>query len=89
MVPHVPSAATIGWFARDALMLRRIGEVLPAEQQGVSSPVRVLIAEDWLDIVRFMGRGCWSTGFHYRVFRGHAAAALVPPAGGKYFSSLL
>ena len=46
LVPHVPSADTVGWFARDARTLRRVGEVLLSDLTRADPPGRVLIVDD-------------------------------------------
>jgi amidase len=47
IMPLAPSFDTIGWFARDAEMLRRVGEVLfEATAEGSVAPTRLLIAQD-------------------------------------------
>jgi amidase len=48
MVPHVQSADTVGWFARDAQMLRRVGEVLLRDLPPSQTPERLLIIDDSL-----------------------------------------
>jgi amidase len=37
MVPHVPSADTVGWFTRDGQTLRKVGEVILGERADVPS----------------------------------------------------
>ncbi len=47
VMPLAPSFDTVGWFARDAELLRRAGEVLFAEQGARdAAPSRLLIADD-------------------------------------------
>ncbi len=46
MVPHVPSADTAGWFARDARTLRRVGEVLLGALPHPAAPQRLMILDD-------------------------------------------
>jgi amidase len=46
LVPHVPSADTVGWFARDARTLRRVGEVLLRDLTGTDPPRRVIVVDD-------------------------------------------
>ena len=47
VMPLAPSFDTVGWFARDAELLRRVGEVLFGETIGGDpAPSRLLIAED-------------------------------------------
>jgi amidase len=50
MVPHVQSADTVGWFARDALTLRRVGEVLLRDAPPPQPPRRLVIIDDPLVI---------------------------------------
>jgi amidase len=46
VVPLAPSFDTVGWFARDARVLRRAGEVLlPADRDGIA-PGRFYVARD-------------------------------------------
>lgn len=45
--PLAPSFDTVGWFARDAALLARVGEVLlPSRVPASDAPVRVLLASD-------------------------------------------
>ncbi len=47
VMPLAPSFDTVGWFTRDAELLRRVGEVLFGEQaDDAAAPVRLLLAED-------------------------------------------
>jgi amidase len=46
MVPHVQSADTVGWFARDAQMLGRIGDVLLGGLSGTEMPSEFIILDD-------------------------------------------
>ncbi len=47
IMPLAPSFDTVGWFARDAAVLRRVGEVLFGAVAGdVPAPGRLLLAED-------------------------------------------
>lgn len=47
VMPLAPSFDTCGWFARDAELLRRVGEVLFEEQaETAPAPARLLLAED-------------------------------------------
>lgn len=41
-----PSFDSVGWFARDAVLMERIGSVLLREPQSKASPSRLIIAED-------------------------------------------
>jgi amidase len=52
MVPHVKTADTVGWFARDAQLLRRVGEVLLAQTPAVPRPERLLIIDDAIALTR-------------------------------------
>ncbi|MBI5534046.1 MAG: amidase [Deltaproteobacteria bacterium] len=45
VTPLAPSFDTVGWFARDGAMLRRVGEVLIGAGPS-TSPLRLVIAED-------------------------------------------
>ncbi|MBX9857068.1 MAG: amidase [Gemmatimonadaceae bacterium] len=54
--PLAPMFDTVGWFARDAHMLARVGTVLcdaagVAPEEGDVRPARVLVAQDALDLV--------------------------------------
>lgn len=44
--PLAPSFDTVGWFARDAEMLARVGRVLLAESSAAEPPSRVIVADD-------------------------------------------
>jgi len=47
VIAHVPSADTVGWMARDAEMLGRVGEAMLAERiVNAAPPRRLLIADD-------------------------------------------
>jgi len=46
LVPHVPSADTVGWFARDARTLRRVGDILLRDLTRADPPRRVLVVDD-------------------------------------------
>ena len=46
VVPLAPSFDTVGWFAREADLLYRIGEVLLPKQSVPKLPARLLIADD-------------------------------------------
>ncbi len=46
VVPLAPSFDTVGWFAREADLLYRIGEVLLPTQSASKLPARLLIADD-------------------------------------------
>jgi amidase len=51
IMPLAPSFDTIGWFARDAALLRRVGEVLFGESAAeATAPGPLLIAEDAFDL---------------------------------------
>lgn len=51
VVPLAPSFDTVGWFARDAAMLERVGlELIPVKATG-PLPTRLLIARDAFDLV--------------------------------------
>ncbi len=52
VVPLAPSFDTVGWFARDADMLARVGQVFLPGKNARSSPLRLLLATDALDLVR-------------------------------------
>jgi len=51
VVPLAPSFDTVGWFARDASLLQRIGEVLLADHPPLTPPTRVLFADDAFALV--------------------------------------
>jgi amidase len=46
VVPFSPSFDTVGWFARDAHMLRRVGRVLLPSAGPSPAPGRLLVADD-------------------------------------------
>ncbi len=50
VVPLAASFDTVGWFARDADLLHRIGEVLLPASSVSKSPVRLLIADDAFEL---------------------------------------
>ena len=50
VVPLATSFDTVGWFARDADLLHRIGEVLLPASSVFKSPARLLIADDALEL---------------------------------------
>lgn len=45
-VPLAPSYDTVGWFARDASLMTRVGHVLLGERRPAQKPSRVVIAQD-------------------------------------------
>ncbi len=51
LIPHVPSADTVGWFARDGRTLCRVGEVLLGGLTGSDRPRRVLVIDDLFALV--------------------------------------
>lgn len=51
VVPLAPSFDTVGWFAREATLLQRVGSVLLAEQSAETFPARFLIADDAFALV--------------------------------------
>jgi amidase len=82
MVPLVPIADTVGWFARDALVLRRIGEVLLPRRESAYLPVRVLIADDLIELVGEHQRAALSAGLAGVVAAvGSASHVTLNPAG--------
>src|SRR5262249_22594330 len=50
VVPFSPSFDTVGWFARDGAMLRRVGRVLMPSASPMSVPGRLLVADDVFDL---------------------------------------
>src|SRR5467141_1862666 len=42
MMPHVPSADTVGWFARDATMLARVGAAMLGGPESADGPTPLL-----------------------------------------------
>lgn len=46
VVDLAPSFDTVGWFARDAALMERIGRVLLREKQAESNPSRLIVGED-------------------------------------------
>jgi amidase len=46
VVPFSPSFDTVGWFARDADLLRRVGLVLLSSASPLAAPGRLLVAEE-------------------------------------------
>ena len=85
VMPLAPSLDTVGWFARDAELLRRVGEVLFSDSLA-SAPavVRLLIAEDAFaqadEAVR-QALAPWVERLEARLGRG-ARIALGEPGGG-------
>jgi amidase len=51
VMPLAPSFDTVGWFAREATLLQRVGSVLLAEQPVATLPTRLLIADDAFALV--------------------------------------
>ena len=51
VVPFAPSIDTVGWFARDAQTLRKVGSVLLADKFEPTQPKRLLIASDCFALV--------------------------------------
>jgi amidase len=51
LVPHVPSADAVGWFARDGRTLRRVGEVLLGGLPGSDRPRHALVVDDLFALV--------------------------------------
>ena len=51
VMPLAPSFDTVGWFARDAASLERVGRVLLGEDQGSFTFRRLLLAEDAMEQV--------------------------------------
>jgi amidase len=52
MVPHVKTADTVGWFTRDAQLLRRVGEVLLPRAPVSDRPARLLLIDDAIALTR-------------------------------------
>jgi len=50
LLPQAPSYDTIGWFARDADLLARVGAVLLQSSLPTARPSRLVIAEDTFEI---------------------------------------
>jgi amidase len=50
LLPQAPSYDTIGWFARDADLLARVGAVLLQSSLPTAHPSRLVIAEDTFEI---------------------------------------
>ncbi len=46
MLQSAPDYDTVGWFARDAAVLARVGEILLQSRVTIARPAQVLIAED-------------------------------------------
>jgi amidase len=46
VVDLAPSFDAVGWFARDAALMERIGRVLLREKQAASNPSRLIVGED-------------------------------------------
>jgi amidase len=46
LVPHAHTADTVGWFARDARTLRRVGDVMLSAQPPPQAPARLLVIDD-------------------------------------------
>ena len=52
MMPHVPNADTVGWFARDPAMLARVGAAMLGGSESADGPTPLLIADDAFAAVR-------------------------------------
>ncbi|QBK03433.1 amidase [Hylemonella gracilis] len=50
VLPFAPSLDTVGWFARDAALLRSAGQVLLGGGASTHAPLRLCIARDALDL---------------------------------------
>ena len=50
ILPQAPSYDTIGWFAQDATMFERVGEVLFQSEAPDEAPRRLVIAEDAFEL---------------------------------------
>lgn len=85
VMPLAPSFDTCGWFARDAEVLRRVGEVLFEEQaEAASVPTRLLIAEDAFALAEPPVRKAMETWVQKLEARLSPAEAVVigEPGGG-------
>jgi len=67
LIPHVPSADTVGWLARDGLTLRRVGEVLLGGLTGSDRPPRVLVVDDLFALVDATARAAMTAALE-RIF---------------------
>jgi amidase len=50
VVDLAPSFDTVGWFARDAALMERIGRVLLRDETRPASPTRLLVGEDLFEL---------------------------------------
>jgi amidase len=84
VMPLAPSFDTVGWFARDAGLLRRVGEVLfGAAAADAPKPSRLLIAEDAFALSEEATRGAlrpWVERLEARL--GKAEPVTVGEPGG-------
>jgi amidase len=65
LIPHVPSADTVGWFARDGRTLGRVGEVLLGGLTGSDRPSRVLVVDDLFALVDAAARAALTAALEH------------------------
>jgi len=51
IIPFAPSFDTLGWFARDPVILEKVGAVLLDEKEEPEEPHRLLIAKDCFELI--------------------------------------
>ncbi|MEK9661896.1 MAG: amidase [Alphaproteobacteria bacterium] len=51
VMPFAPSLDTVGWFARDPMLMRRVGAVMLDPMDGAERPGRLLVAADAFAVV--------------------------------------
>ncbi|MGI9435319.1 MAG: amidase [Geminicoccaceae bacterium] len=80
IIPFAPSFDTLGWFARDSGILRRVGASLFGKDEGSPDPQRLLIAKDCFALVEDPVRAALSPALDIVVRHfGEAAEVTVCP----------
>ncbi|MEL6963595.1 MAG: amidase [Pseudomonadota bacterium] len=51
IIPFAPSFDTLGWFARDPVILEKVGTVLLGDEAGPEDPHRLLMAKDCFELI--------------------------------------
>jgi amidase len=82
MLPQAPSYDTVGWFARDADILARVGAVLLQSAIGVGRPRRLVIAVDAFEVADAAVREALQPSVEaVASLIGSSAAARLAPTG--------
>ena len=51
IIPFAPSFDTLGWFARDPVILKKVGAILLGDEEGPGEPHRLLVAKDCFELI--------------------------------------